>query len=206
MLESFIDKLPEADRDAYKQAIASAVVIKSREDASRIIGENQFLKSERDAIISRTTDNYALKFREEKLPGIMQDELKRLNPPKDPKDQAIADMQKELATMKREATLKDRRAQAMQKFTEAGLPAELADFAIDEDENIFSSKIEKLSGLVAWKEAELKKALTGAVGNQKPQTTGQAKTALESQYATAMQSGNIALAMSLKERMAQGQE
>jgi hypothetical protein len=166
-LIDFIDKLPEADREAYKATIANALIIANREDAANHIAENQFLKSQRDAIISRTTDNYAIKFREEKLAGLVDEEYKKRNPPKDAKDQAIADMEAKLKKMERDAILKDRKAVAMQKLTEAGLPADLADFALDEDENAFASKIEKLSGLNAWKEAEIKKALTGAVGNQK---------------------------------------
>lgn len=177
MLDKYIELLPEEHRAEYKQAIANTVIIGSREDAARLFNDNQFLRSERDAVISRATDNYAVKFKEEKLPGIVQDELKRLNPPKDVKDQAIAEMQAELAKMKRDALLKDRKALAMQKLTESGLPVELADFAINEDENIFGSNIEKLSGLVAWKEAEVKKALTGAVGNQRTPQGGQSKEA-----------------------------
>jgi hypothetical protein len=174
-LLDFVNDLPEEKRESFKAMAQNALVIANREDAAKYIAEHPHLKSERDAIISRTTDNYAVRFKEEKLPGIMADELKKLNPPKDAKDQALADMQKELADMKRQALLKDRRATALQKLTEAGLPADLADFALDEDENIFSSKLEKLSGLNAWKEAEIKKALTGAVGNQATPKGGQSK-------------------------------
>lgn len=203
MLDKYIELLPEEHRAEYKQAIANTVVIGSREDAARLFNDNQYLRSERDAVISRATDNYAVKFKEEKLPGIVQDELKRLNPPKDVKDQAIAEMQAELAKMKKDALLKDRRAVAMQELTKIGLPVDLADFAIDEDENIFSSKIERLAGLNAWKEAELKKALTGAVGNQKAQTTGTETNSVEVQYNKALQSGDIAQAMALKAKLAE---
>ena len=172
-LMDFVEKLPEADREAFKAIAQNALVISNREDAAKYLSEHPHLKSERDAIISRTTDNYAVKFREEKLAGIVEDEIKKRNPPKDVKDQALADMQKELADMKRQALLKDRRAIALHKLTEAGLPADLADFALDEDENIFSSKLEKLSGLNAWKDEQIKKALTGAVGSQKPPQGGQ---------------------------------
>lgn len=203
MLDKYIELLPEEHRAEYKQAIANTVIIGSREDAARLFNDNQYLRSERDAVISRATDNYAVKFREEKLPGIVQDELKKLNPPKDAKDQALAEMQAELAKMKRDALLKDRRAVAMQELTKIGLPVDLADFAIDEDENIFASKIEKLSGLNAWKESELKKALNGAVGNQKAQTTGTETNSVEVQYNKALQSGDIAQAMALKAKLAE---
>ncbi len=172
MLDKFIDLLPEEHRAEFKGLIGNTIIVSNREDAAKAISENSFLKSERDAIISRTTDNYAVKFKEEKLPGLLEEEYKKKNPPKDAKDQAILDMQNQLADMKRQALLKDRRALAMQKLTESGLPVDLADFAIHEDENIFGSNIEKLSGLVAWKEAAIKQALTGAVGNQKPPQGG----------------------------------
>ena len=175
MLESYVDKLPEDIREQFKADTAGLVSIKNREDAAKLISENPHLKSERDAIISRTTENYALKFREEKLPGIVQDEIKKLNPPKDPKDQALAEMQAELAKMKRDALLKDRKAVAMQKLTEAGLPADLSDFALDEDENVFASKIEKLTGLKAWRDAEVDKIAKERFGNQKPPVGGQNK-------------------------------
>jgi hypothetical protein len=172
MLDKFVEKLPEGDREAYKQAIAHAVVIQNREDAAKLISENPYLKSERDAIISRTTDNYAAKFKEEKLPDIVKEELRKLNPAKTPEQIENEELRATVKKIQRDALLKDRKAQAMQKLTEAGLPVDLADFALDEDENIFASKIEKLSGLAAWKEAEIKKALTGAVGNQKPPQGG----------------------------------
>jgi hypothetical protein len=173
-LIDFAIDLPADKQEAFKAMAQNAIVVSNREDAARFIAEHPHLKSERDAIISRTTDNYAIKFREEKLDGLVDEEYKKRNPPKDAKDQALADMQAKLAKMERDAILKDRKAVAMQKFTEAGLPADLADFALDEDENIFASKIERLSGgLSSWKEAAIKQALTGAVGNQKTPQGGQ---------------------------------
>jgi hypothetical protein len=206
MLESYVDKLPEDVREQFKADIAGLVSIKSREDAAKLIAEHPHLKSERDAIISRTTENYALKFREEKLPGLLQEEVKKLNPPKDPKDQALAEMQAELAKIKRDALLKDRKAVAMQRLTEAGLPVDLSDFALDEDENIFASKIEKLLGLNAWVDGERKKVLTGAVGSQSSPKTGDANTTpLEAQYRKAMESGDITAAMAIKSKLAAAQ-
>ena len=175
MLQDFIDKLPEDSREAFKAEIAHAIVIANREDAAKQIAENQFLKSERDAIISRTTDNYAQKFQAEKLPGLIEEEYKKRNPPKDPKDQALAEMEKRLKDMERAAVLKDRRNTAMQKLTEAGLPVDLAEFAIDEDENVFASKIEKLAGLKAWRDSEIERITKEKFGNQKPPVGGQPK-------------------------------
>lgn len=200
------DEMKEEFSKAFNEATKNYFAISSREDAARVLEANQFLKSERDALVSRTTDNYARKFQEERLPDLLKEELRKANPPKTPEQIENQELRERVKRIERDALLKDRKAMAMQKLTEAGLPADLADFAIHEDENIFGSNIERLSGLVAWKEAELKKVLTGAVGNQSQQRAGESKSNLESQYATAINSGNIALAMALKDKMAQGQE
>ena len=172
-LLDFVNDLPEDKRESFRAMAQNALVIANREDAAKYIAEHPHLKSERDAIISRTTDNYAVRFKEEKLPGIMADELKKLNPPKDAKDQAIEEARNEAKALRREWMLEKRTAEATKRLSELGLPISLAKYAVDEDENIFSSKIEELSGLNAWKEAEIKKALTGAVGNQATPKGGQ---------------------------------
>lgn len=203
-LDTFVEMLPEDAREAYKAEIASAVLIKSREDADKYLAEHPHLKSARDAVISRTTASYEEKFRTEKLPGLVEEEYRKKNPPKDPKDAALEEVKSELAKMKREAILKDRKATATAKLAELGLPLELADFALDEDEGIFGSKIERLAGLKAWRDAEVAKELGKTLGNQGNPNAGRAPEAgsLEKKYNEAMARGDIATAMLIKEQMA----
>jgi hypothetical protein len=172
VLDQFLEYIPAEKQEDYKKAIGSAIVLNSRDDAAKYIAEHPLLKSERDAIISRTTANYAEKFNIEKLPGLVEEEVRKRNPPKDPRDIQIAEMQDKFKAMERQSNLKEKRAIAIEKLSELGLPTTLADLAINENEELFASNIEKLSGLKAWGDELKKQALTGAVGNQKTPTAG----------------------------------
>lgn len=203
MFDDFLKYIPEEKREAFKGLAQKAIVITSREDAQKHLTENSFLKSEKDAIISRTTESYAQRFKEEKLPGLLDEEYKKKHPPTDPKDQRIAEMEKKFADMERQAILERRKAEATAKLSELGLPTNLAKFAIAEDDDIFANNINELSGLKTWGEELKKSALSGAVGTQRtPQQGAPITSDLESRYAQAIQSGDITAAIAIKGRMA----
>jgi hypothetical protein len=172
MFDDFLEYIPEEKREAFKGLAQKAVIIGSREDAQKHLTENSYLKSEKDAIISRTTESYAQRFKEEKLPGLLDEEYKKKHPPTDPKDQRIAEMEKKFAEMERQAILERRKAEATAKLSELGLPTNLAKFAIAEDENIFANNITELSGLKAWMEEQKKSVLGEKFGNQTTPKTG----------------------------------
>ena len=176
MLDQYIEKLPEADREAFKAIISKAIFVNSRDEADKVIENNPFLKSSREATISRTTEVYDARFKAEKLTGLVEEEIKKRNPAKDPRDIALQDMESKIKKMELDGVLKERKVQAMQKLSEAGLPADLAEFAIHEDESIFASKIERLSGLKAWRDVAVQEALAGKL-TQKTPTAGSGKTA-----------------------------
>lgn len=165
-LQDFVDKLPEDVRDAYKAELDGVAVIRSREDAKKLFESNAFVRSEKDALVSITTENYSKKFQEEKLPGLLEAEYKKRNPDADPKDIETKNLREALEKMQRDMILKDRKADAVAKLAAQGIPVELAEFAIDADETAYGSKIEKLTGLKAWLETEVQKKLAEKLGNQ----------------------------------------
>lgn len=164
MFESIIELVPEDKREAVRAELSSAVVIKSREDADRYLSEHPHLKSARDAVISKTTENYAKKFKEDDLPKLLEEERKKGQ--KQPWEIEIEKLKAENAEKDRQAILKDRRAEAQKLFAESGLPIDLADFALDTDETAYKAKIEKLTGLKAWGDSLVSKALSERLGNQ----------------------------------------
>lgn len=165
-LTDFVDALPEDKREAYKAEIATAVQIKDRETVAKLFREHKDVKAEFDAEISRMALKHEEKFRAEKLPSLVEEEYRKRNPPKDEREKALEEMRGQLAKMQREALLKDRRVTALQKLTENGIPSELADFALDEDESVFNAKVERLLGLKAWGDSLVNKALSEKLGNQ----------------------------------------
>ena len=204
-LQDYKDKLPEADRAAYEAEIAKAVFINSREDVIFLRKSNPAFEAEFVNELRLKNESTMSEYVKDKLPKLVDEEVRKRNPAKDPKDQAIEDMQKQLADMKREAILKDRKAQAQAKLTESGLPIDLADFVIHEDDSVFGANLERMQGLKSWAESEVKKALTGAVGNQTAPKGGAENIApLEAQYNKAIESGNMAAAIAIKSKMSQG--
>lgn len=165
MFDEFVELLPEDKREAFKAVASKAVVIGSREDAAKVFADNQFVKSEFQANLSRLNEQYAAKFKEEKLPSLLDEEYRKKYPAKDPKDQALESMQKELAEMKRQTVIEKRNAEAVAKLSELGLPTYLSKFVINEDENIFANNINELSGLINWKAETVKKELEARHGN-----------------------------------------
>lgn len=171
MFESIIELVPEDKREAVRAELSSAVVIKSREDADKYLSEHPHLKSARDAVISKTTENYAKKFKEDDLPKLLEEERKKGQ--KQPWEIEIEKLKAENAEKDRQAILKDRRAEAQKYFADLGLPIDLADFALDTDETAYKAKLEKLSGTSkTWGDSLVSSALSKHLGNQGKQTGG----------------------------------
>jgi len=171
-LDTFIEKIPEADREAYKAEIANALFITDKDQAAKLLLEHPILKSAKDSYESKAVAAFEKRFLDEKVPGLIEQKYKEKHPDADPKDLAYKALEEKLNSIQRDGTLKERKAVALQKLAEAGLPVSLADLAIDMDETNFGTKLELLASLKAWKEEEVAKALAEKLGNQGPQKTG----------------------------------
>jgi hypothetical protein len=169
-LQDFVDALPEDKRESYKAEISRAVVIASESDAETFASSNELLKKAnqryRDGKLNETKAEFLKNFHEKELPGLLEQKYKEKHPDADPKDLAYKALEEKLNSIQRDGTLKERKAVALQKLAEAGLPVSLADLAIDMDETNFGSKLELLASLKAWKEEEVAKALAEKLGNQ----------------------------------------
>ena len=148
LFEDFGTALPEDKRDAFKSAISSldgAVKIDSRESIEKL-ADNQHLKSYLDSMISRAVASHDEKFKAEKLPGIVDDEIKKRSPkPKDPEVAALYDEVKALkeakAQAEREIFIANQRSRVAPKLSELGLDAELADMFIGSDDAATEAKL-----------------------------------------------------------------
>jgi hypothetical protein len=176
MLSEYIDKLPEADRESFKKSIEKVVIIGSREDASRLLKENSFLKSEHDAIVSRTYAKMEAEFKEEKLPALLEAERKKGE--KQPWEIEIEKLKNEQAQAKKELNLEKQKARALQKASELKIPVNLIDKFIGETDEDTDKQLESLvNAIKPWAENqvnEVKKSLLG--NNGKPDNAGSTNT------------------------------
>lgn len=158
----------------FKELTAELEKFKDTEDYKSYIGGlpmtadrvNTFLETEDGKkYIQPILDKYHSKgletWKTNNLSKLIDEEIKKKYPDEDPKSLEIKKLQAEFESMKREAARKDLANKTLKIATEKGLPVEMIDFLIGEDEdatNANLSTFEKVfnSKLSAGIEAKLK--------------------------------------------------
>jgi hypothetical protein len=141
-LKELVGKLPEADRTEGERVIQEAIKagnpiaeIVTREAALAYIVKNDVFKAALEEEIRSKVASHDEKFQKEKLPGLVEAEIKKRNPEKDPLrielDALKAEREAEKAELKRERL----KALAIKKAADAGIPADDIERFIDEDED-----------------------------------------------------------------------
>lgn len=131
-----IEFVPEDKRAAFTAKLAEIskgyVKIDGPDIAAKVMKENEYLKSILESETSKRVENHDVKFRAEKLPGIIEEEIKKRGPkPKDPETAAaLEEAQKartEIEKWKADAIKAQQRARAIAVLSKEGLPESLAD-------------------------------------------------------------------------------
>jgi hypothetical protein len=209
LYEDFGEALPQEKREAFKAAVAAldgAVKIDSREVAEKLVKDNQYLKSAWDAAVSKAVENHDEKFRAEKLPGLLEAEIKKREPP--PKDPVLAAMKAEIDAMKAdkekiaaETRREKQLARVIPRLTDMGLDADLAD-------RLIGNTDDETDGLLGTFEKSFTKARDGYTerilkerfGNQITPLRGTVAepTDLQAQYTKALADGDADRALVLQ--------
>jgi hypothetical protein len=203
-MTEFIDLVPEDKREAFKAELASMVSIKSREDADKLISEHPFLKSARDAALTRTSEKSIERYKAEKLQLDVEEELKKRNPIKDPIALELEKTKAEIQEMKRQGVLKDQKAKTLQRLASEGLPLDLADYIVRESDEDTETEFRKLTAPIkSLMESSATKIKAEILGNQGQLRTGTVTpmATLQDKYTKAMEAGNVAVAMAIRDQM-----
>jgi hypothetical protein len=203
MLE-YADSLPEDKREAFRAELATMVSIRSREDADKLIGEHPLLKSARDAALTRTSEKTLERYKAEKLQADVEEELKKRNPVKDPLALELEKTKAEIQEMKRQGILKDQKAKTLQRLAVEGLPLDLADYIVRESDEGTEAEFLKLTAPIkALMESSATKIKAEILGNQGQPRGGTVTpmATLQDKYTKAMESGNVAVAMAIRDQM-----
>ncbi len=198
-----VDKQAAAKAELDK--LEGAVKIASREDAEKLIRDNSFLKSAVDAEISKSVASHDEKFKAEKLPKLVEEELKKLQPPPtDPEKAALAERIKKLEADNLEkdktAIREKQRARAIGALAAKGLPEKLADFYLGDDDSGTDAKLNMLfEHVIPWKDKAIESTLRERFGNQPtpsggggvPATVSAKLAELQKQYADLARTGQM---------------
>lgn len=201
LFEDYGSALPEDRREAFKAAVSAldgAVKIDSREAVDKI-ADNPHLKSYVDAAISRAVASHDEKFKAEKLPGLIAEEMKKNAPkPKDPELAAALDRVEKLEKARQEAEANANRAyqlsKVLPKLTEMGFEADLADMFIGADDATTEARIGAFSKAFEKARSEyVERVLNERFGNMpQPRNGGSnptTKEALRAEYERLMKEG-----------------
>jgi hypothetical protein len=111
--------------DAYKKSVIT--IPASVAEADKYLEEHPTFRSALDSRISRAVLSHDEKFKADKLPTLIEEEYKKRNPAKDPKELELEKLRGEMDKIKKDAAYDKQKARALAKLAEKGLPAKLAD-------------------------------------------------------------------------------
>jgi hypothetical protein len=175
-ISEIIGLIPEDKRESAKAELAAYVPIKSKDDAERLAREHPHIKSVFDAGISRAVASHDERFIAEKLPGIVESEIGKRNPPKDPRDAKLAEMEAKLKDMERLTILEKQTSRAIAKAAEKGIPADLARKYVGMSDEETDSALETLAGvLVPWRDEAVKAVKVSVFAQGTPKRGDSAK-------------------------------
>lgn len=214
LYEDFGEALPQDKREAFRSAISAldgAVKIDSREMLDKLAETNDYVKSWKDAVISKATASHDANFREKTLPGLIEEEIKKRGPkPKDPEvAAALEEAQKARAEVEewKAATNKARQMnKVLPKITEWGLDPDMAEDFIGNDDASTDAKIAKFEkSFTKARDSYTEKILKERFGNQgMPPKGGSAPTsreALQQKYNELMQKKQFQQALVVQAEM-----
>lgn len=104
-----------------------------------------FMDSEKDKHSKKAFETW----KQNNLEKLLDDEINKRYPEKDPKDKALEDLKIEMEKMKAESIKKDLTNNALKAMTEKKLPADLVNFIVGADEDITNENLKTLEKIFA---------------------------------------------------------
>jgi len=126
----------------------------TQEDVDRIVVDR--LKREREKYEKQVVPEKIKAFQEEKLPELVEEEIKRRFPEKTPEEKKLAELEQRLEQEAQERKREKLLNMALKEATDKGLPTDLVNFFVDEDEDKTRSNLEMLEGTIKNREKKLR--------------------------------------------------
>lgn len=159
---------------------------------------SKWFQSEKDRVVTKGIDTW----KNNNLDKLRQEIKDELNPPKTEAEKRLARLEQELEQERKKRLRESLRNKAYKEATDKGLPVDLLDYLIGDDEETTLANLSILQNV--W-ESE-KKKLVDEQFKQHSRDPHRSFTKplndLKAQYDRAIQSGDTALAISLKREMA----
>lgn len=141
----------------------------------------KLLQPKLDGYATKAVQSHDKKFKETELQKLIDAEVKKRYPDKDPKDTEIANLKAEFEKMQKDAARKDITNKALKVAQEKKLPTDLIDYIVSDDEETTMKNMDKLTDIFAKHDEAIKTELLKGNSYTPPKGGGDpnAKKALE---------------------------
>lgn len=157
----------------------------------------KWLQSEKDRHFSKSLETW----KENNLSTIVEEEIKKRYPEETEEQRQLRELKTQLEQLQRERQREAIRNQAYKQANEKGLPLELLDFFVADDEEKTIANLEVFEKV--WNaavQAQVNQTFK-ANGREPHRSSEPSQNDLEAQYQKAMQEGNISQAIAIKSQM-----
>ena len=157
----------------------------------------KWLQSEKDRHFSKSLETW----KENNLSTIVEEEIKKRYPEGTEEQRQLRELKTQLEQLQRERQREAIRNQAYKQANEKGLPLELLDFFVADDEEKTIANLEVFEKV--WNaavQAQVNQTFK-ANGREPHRSSEPSQNDLEAQYQKAMQEGNISQAIAIKSQM-----
>lgn len=157
----------------------------------------KWLQSEKDRHFSKSLETW----KENNLSTIVEEEIKKRYPEETEEQRQLRELKTQLEQLQRERQREAIRNQAYKQASEKGLPLELLDFFVADDEEKTIANLEVFEKV--WNaavQAQVNQTFK-ANGREPHRSSEPSQNDLEAQYQKAMQEGNISQAIAIKSQM-----
>ena len=157
----------------------------------------KWLQSEKDRHFSKSLETW----KENNLSTIVEEEIKKRYPEETEEQRQLRELKTQLEQLQRERQREAIRNQAYKQANEKGLPLELLDFFVADDEEKTIANLEVFEKV--WNaavQAQVNQTFK-ANGREPHRPSEPSPNDLEAQYQKAMQEGNISQAIAIKSQM-----
>ncbi len=156
------------------EQILALIAEDKREAVKKVLGElgtlsaekvSEFLKTDEgkklvtpmiDSAVSKAVASHDKKFMEEKLPGLLDEEVKKRFPDKTPEQKELADLKAKLDKSEKDRIRTEQKARAIKQLQDMGLPLSLADRYHGLSDEETDEGVKNLKDLIAWRDGAVK--------------------------------------------------
>ncbi len=157
-IEQVLALIPDDKREEAKKALEEhgAVTADKVSEYLKTDDGKKLVTPLIDSAVSKAVSSHDKKFTEEKLPGLVDEEVKKRFPDKTPEQKELAELKAKLDKSEKDRIRTEQKARAIKQLQDLGLPLSLADRYHGQSDEETDESIKALKEVIDWKDGQVK--------------------------------------------------